>query len=305
MLKGIIHLGIGDFIQLKAMKLFNFFAKKASLDNQQNLQELEDLLIRSDFGIDLADEIIKSIKQDKTQDIKQILKEKLLEILKSADCFTILSQEEINELKQQTNPKSCQVIINVGTNGVGKTTSCAKLAYYYKNLGYKVALVAADTFRSGAINQLKIWADKCEIYCFETHHKEPSAICYSAIENLAKDFELIIIDSAGRSPHESNLMSQLSKMERIVTNSKLPHKTLLTLDGTNGSQAKEQARIFSEHLTLNGLIITKLDGSAKAGMIFDIVKHYHYPIAYIGLGEKMDDLQKFDAREFIKNIVGS
>lgn len=288
------------------MKLFNFFTKKfINQDRKITIQELEDLLITSDFGVDLTDNLIEKIKNSRastSEEIKLELKNLLTDILKKAHPFEVLSLNKIKELKAN-NPRSCQIIANVGTNGVGKTTSCAKLANYFQKQNYKVALVAADTFRSGAVNQLKFWAEKNNIYFFETNHTEPSAIVYSAIETLSKDFDLILIDSAGRSINEINLMNQISKMNRIIVQSQLNHTVLLTLDGTNGLQAKQQAETFSQYLKIDGLIITKLDGTAKAGVLFDITNTYKYPTTFIGLGEKITDMEVFSIEKFISKII--
>ena len=280
--------------------MFNFLKKTAQAikDIIPNAQEkidkdtLEEILIESDVHYDLIEEILDKLPNSIT---KEKLQKVLLEIFDNLP--SIQSNEEIKT----------EVILVLGVNGAGKTTTIAKLANLYKQDGFLVLLGAGDTFRAAAIEQLKRWAQKLNVgivYTKQGH--DASAVAYDAIESAkAKKIQKVIIDTAGRLQTQANLISELKKIIR-VSNKALqgaPHKKILILDGTQGNSAIKQAIAFHEMVGIDGIIITKLDGTAKGGAVFSIAKDLKLPILYIGIGEKMQDLVKFNANEFVDGFL--
>ena len=263
-------------------------------------EELEETLIMADLGITTTTSVIENLK-DKVKELK---------IKDPADCKKLLmdSLKEQMQVKPDTydfeNEKS--VVLMIGVNGVGKTTSVGKLASQLKNSGKKVLVAAADTFRAGAIEQLTEWARRSDVELIaQSEGSDPAAVVFDAVNAAkARNVDVLICDTAGRLHNKKNLMDELNKIYRIVSK-EYPDaavETLVVVDGTTGQNAKEQARQFSEAAPVNGIVLTKLDGTAKGGIAIAIESELSIPVKYIGIGEKIDDLQKFDADEFVEAL---
>lgn len=263
-------------------------------------EELEETLIMADLGITTTTSVIENLK-DKVKELK---------IKDPADCKKLLmdSLKEQMQVKPDAydfeNKKS--VVLMIGVNGVGKTTSVGKLASQLKNSGKKVLVAAADTFRAGAIEQLTEWARRSDVELIaQSEGSDPAAVVFDAV-NAAKsrNVDVLICDTAGRLHNKKNLMDELNKIYRIVSKEypEAAVETLVVVDGTTGQNAKEQARQFSEAAPVNGIVLTKLDGTAKGGIAIAIESELSIPVKYIGIGEKIDDLQKFDADEFVEAL---
>jgi signal recognition particle-docking protein ftsY len=263
-------------------------------------EELEETLIMADLGITTTTSVIENLK-DKVKELK---------IKDPADCKKLLmdSLKEQMQVKPDAydfeNKKS--VVLMIGVNGVGKTTSVGKLASQLKNLGKKVLVAAADTFRAGAIEQLTEWARRSEVELIaQNEGSDPAAVVFDAVNAAkARNVDVLICDTAGRLHNKKNLMDELNKIYRIVSKEypEAAVETLVVVDGTTGQNAKEQARQFSEAAPVNGIVLTKLDGTAKGGIAIAIESELSIPVKYIGIGEKIDDLQKFDADEFVEAL---
>jgi len=268
--------------------------------DEELFEELEEILITSDVGIDTSMKIIENlknrVKETKTTDpakVKELLKEELAQIL---------SQGE-SDLKLDTTPS---VILVVGVNGVGKTTSIGKIANLLKSQGKKVILAAGDTFRAAAIDQLEIWANRVGVEIIkQAEGSDPAAVIYDAIQAVkARKADVLICDTAGRLHTKKNLMEELKKVFRIVDR-ELPgvsREVLLVLDATTGQNAISQAKTFSEVTDVTGIVLTKLDGTAKGGIIIAVASELNIPVKLIGVGEQLDDLQRFNAREFVEAL---
>jgi len=252
---------------------------------------IEEILIVSDVEYDLVEKILDNLPKEVTRDK---LKKELDKI------FENLTPYEMPEVKPF-------VELIIGVNGAGKTTTIAKLAQKYKQAGNKVILGAGDTFRAAAIEQLSRWANKLEIPIIATKQgHDPSAVAYDTISSaVAKDYDNVIVDTAGRLHNQTNLANELKKIVRVMDKamSEAPHRKILILDGTQGNSAIEQAKAFNEMIKIDGIIITKLDGTAKGGAVFSIVNELKLPIFYIGVGESADDLIEFDKNNFIDSIL--
>ncbi len=268
--------------------------------DENTLNDLEELLVTSDIGIQPATELIESLSREKdhletVEQVKQKLKEKILQYLE-------------NSRPPKTPPSSIKpyIIMVVGVNGVGKTTTIGKLAAQYTAAGKKVMLVAADTFRAAAIDQLAIWAERTEAEI--VRHKEnsdPAAVVFDGVEAaLARNTDVVLIDTAGRLHTKVNLMAELQKIQRTITKKipDAPHEVLLVLDATTGQNALSQARQFSEATGVTGLALTKLDGTAKGGIVINLCHTLNIPLTYIGVGEQVADLQKFDPKKFVNAL---
>lgn len=255
--------------------------------------ELENILLESDVEYDLVEIIMRELYQDEVT--REQLRSKLLATLSYAQ----------NSLPE--NPDKPTVTLIIGVNGAGKTTTIAKLAQHYLNNGERVILGAADTFRAAAIEQLTRWADKLEIPIVSSRQgHDPSAVAYDTIESAkARGFEQVIIDTAGRLHTQTNLGNELKKIIRICdkAHTGAPHKKILILDGTQGSSAIAQAKAFNEMVGVDGIIITKLDGTAKGGSVFSIAYALELPILYIGVGEQPEHLIAFDKYAFVDGIL--
>ena len=257
-------------------------------------------MITADLGFTVTSELIENAKMmvDRNeladpQALKATIKNNILQYLLNAQ----------QQSKTSTPESSPLVIMVVGVNGVGKTTTIAKLSQKFTQEGKKVLLVAADTFRAAATEQLKTWGQRIGVDVFGSETStDPSSVVYDALENAAeKEFDVIIIDTAGRLHTKINLMEELKKIKR-VTNKKVkgaPHETYLVLDATTGQNALSQTKMFHDAVDVTGLILTKLDGTAKGGIVINVCHGFHIPVRYIGIGEKMDDLRPFSPREFV------
>lgn len=266
-------------------------------------EELEETLIMADLGITTTTSVIENLK-DKVKELK---------IKDPADCKKLLmdSLKEQMQVKPDAydfeNKKS--VVLMIGVNGVGKTTSVGKLASQLKNSGKKVLVAAADTFRAGAIEQLTEWARRSDVELIaQNEGSDPAAVVFDAVNAAkARNVDVLICDTAGRLHNKKNLMDELNKIYRIVSKEypEAAVETLVVVDGTTGQNAKEQARQFSEAAPVNGIVLTKLDGTAKGGIAIAIESELSIPVKYIGIGEKIDDLQKFDADEFVEALFNA
>ena len=258
------------------------------------VDELEDILLEADMEYDLIEIILRELYgKDVTRDQ---LESKLLATMAWA-----------NYTKPEFEKPFVELI--VGVNGAGKTTTIAKLAQYHKNSGNRVLLAASDTFRAAAIEQLTRWADRLEIPIVSSRQgHDPSAVAYDAIESAkARGFENVIIDTAGRLHTQTNLANELKKVVRICdkAHNGAPHLKMLIIDGTQGNSAIAQARAFNDMIGIDGIIITKLDGTAKGGVVIGISDQFKIPVKYIGVGEGMDDLQLFDKKLFVETLFGN
>ncbi len=288
-----------------------FKKTKASIDNKlmsimshgelddDFFDELTDILISSDLGMECSEEIVERLRAEakKTrlrnqEDVKQALRDIMQDIL-----------EENEELEIEYP----LVLMIVGVNGVGKTTTIGKLANYYKSKGKSVLLVAGDTFRAAASEQLAIWANKNNVKIIRNDDgADPASVVYDGISSAkAKGTDVVIIDTAGRLHNKANLMEELKKVSKVVTTNwpEVCYQKLLVLDATTGQNALSQVEYFDEAIGLDGLIVTKLDGTAKGGVILGIAQEYSTPVVFIGTGEKIDDIDEFDAKEFVEAII--
>jgi len=267
------------------------------------LDHLEDILISSDVGIDTSLKIIDRIERRVARD-KFINTSELNTILRD-EISIMLSEHNTGDIESYRIPENIKpyVIMVVGVNGVGKTTTIGKLAYRFKKEGYRVLLGAADTFRAAAIDQLQIWAKRVDVPLVKKEMgSDPASVAFDTVKSaLAKDVDIVIIDTAGRLHNKVNLMNELSKvknvMQKVIPDA--PHEVMLVLDASTGQNALEQARQFIKATEVNALTITKLDGTAKGGVILGIADQFSIPVKYIGVGEAMDHLQVFNRQEFI------
>ncbi|MBW2336897.1 MAG: signal recognition particle-docking protein FtsY, partial [Deltaproteobacteria bacterium] len=270
---------------------------KKKLDDEV-LEQLEELLITSDIGVQTTMALIERLSKAKVAEVgevKQILKDEILSILDSQP-----------PAPEETEDKP-HVVLVIGVNGVGKTTTIGKLAASAKASGKKVLIGAADTFRAAAIEQLAIWAERADAE-FVKHraNADPAAVAFDAVAAAsARGCDLVLIDTAGRLHTQVNLMEELKKIKRTVSKQLegAPHEILLVLDATTGQNALSQARLFNDALDVTGLALTKLDGTAKGGIVISICSSLEIPLQYIGVGEKIDDLRPFDAEQFIDALL--
>jgi fused signal recognition particle receptor len=267
------------------------------------LDELEEILITADIGahavFDLLEEARQQVDRKVLSDpaaLKLVIKEKLLSYLSL--------NEQNSEMSLPDNGPF--VILVLGVNGVGKATTVGKLAHKFKKAGNKVLLVAADTFRAAAIDQIKVWGERVGVeVSAQQPGADPSSVAFDAMEYAAKrDFDVIIVDTAGRLHTKVNLMEELKKINRVMDKKcpGAPHEVMLVLDATTGQNALSQTKLFNEAVQINGLALTKLDGTAKGGIVVNICREFNIPIRFIGVGEQMDDLRDFDAKEFIEAL---
>lgn len=267
-------------------------------------EELEEMLILSDVGVNVATQLTEDLRYEaklenakKADGLKRVIIEKLVEIYEKDGVFN----EQINFQDGLT------VMLFVGVNGVGKTTSIGKLAYKYKNEGKKVMLVAADTFRAGAVAQLSEWGRRVDVPVVTGPEKaDPASVVFDGMERaVAENVDVLLIDTAGRLQNKDNLMAELEKIGRIIKRvvPDAPHETLLALDASTGQNALSQAKEFSKITPLTGLILTKIDGTAKGGVVLAIRQELDIPVKFIGFGEKIDDIGEFDSEDFIRGLL--
>lgn len=281
----------------------NQIFNKSKLD-KSSLIQLEDLLIEADLGVQTAEFIVGQLAKDKyDKEISSLaIKQELAKVIQE------IIQDYATPIVVNNNNK-VQVILVCGVNGNGKTTTIGKLANYYLKQNKKVMLAACDTFRAGATEQLDQWAKKlnCPIIKAATDNSDPASVAYCALSKATEDnIDLLLIDTAGRLHNKTNLMEELMKIIRVLKkiDPQAPDNVLLVLDATTGQNAYNQLEVFTKLVNVSGLIITKLDGSAKAGVIIGLAKKYQLPIHAIGVGEGVDDLRDFNPEIFAKNIVG-
>ena len=288
-------------------KIARAIAGKSKVDDEV-LDDLEEVLITSDVGVDTTLEIIKRIEErvarDKyvnTSELNSILREEIAALLTS-------NNSSDTEGFQIPNTGRPYVILVVGVNGVGKTTTIGKLAHQFKSAGKKVYLGAADTFRAAAVEQLCIWGERVGVPVVKQQQgSDPASVAYDTLASAkANGADVVIIDTAGRLHNKINLMNELSKiknvMQKIVPNA--PHDVMLVLDGSTGQNAFEQAKQFTKATQVTSLAVTKLDGTAKGGVVIGISDQFHIPVRFIGLGEQMDDLQVFNREDFVSSLLG-
>ena len=293
-----LKIGLSKTREILTTDINDLFTGKRKIDDEL-LEELEELLITSDIGVQTTMDLIQGISVKSSEisgpdQLKNVLREKILELLNA----TVKPSQEIVDKPH--------VIMVIGVNGVGKTTTIGKLAARFSASGKKVIIAAADTFRAAAIEQLTIWADRAGVDIIK--HKDmsdPAAVAYDGIQAaVARDADIVLVDTAGRLHTRKNLMEELKKIKRTISK-KLPgapHEILLILDATTGQNALSQAELFNDALDVTGIALTKLDGTAKGGIVVSICNTLEIPLNYIGVGEKIEDLQEFDPTEFVNAL---
>lgn len=276
---------------------------KAVID-EDVLDQMEEILITSDINYDITERIIEEARRKiKSNDTREL--NDLLEIIKN-ELIKELSEYKSDSEFSRIEKYKPFIILVVGVNGAGKTTTIGKLAYLYKKAGLKVVVGAADTFRAAANEQLEVWADRVGVEIVQRKHgSDPSSVAYDTL-NIAKsqNADVVMIDTAGRLHTKNYLMEELGKINRVLSKvlPYAPNEVFLVLDGNTGQNALMQAKEFSKYSDITGLIVTKLDGTAKGGMIFSICSELNIPIRYIGVGEALEDLQSFDPKEYVKAL---
>ncbi|TDO71498.1 signal recognition particle-docking protein FtsY [Flavobacterium chryseum] len=286
-------------------KLSKVVAGKSKVDDDV-LDDLEEILVASDVGVNTTLKIIsrieKRVAEDKylgTEELNQILREEIA---------GLLSETNRGEATEFDIPKDKKpyVLMVVGVNGVGKTTTIGKLAYQFKKAGYKVVLGAADTFRAAAIDQLQVWADRVDVPIVRQNMgSDPASVAFDTLQSaVAQNADVVIIDTAGRLHNKINLMNELTKVKRVMQKviTDAPHDVLLVLDGSTGQNAFEQAKQFTAATEVTSLAVTKLDGTAKGGVVIGISDQFQIPVKYIGVGEGIEDLQVFNKYEFVDSF---
>lgn len=284
-------------------RLNEFFANFRTVD-EEFFEELEELLILSDVGVQVASTLTEDLRYEaklqkakKASDLQRVILEKLVDIYEKDGLF----KEDINMQDGLT------VMLFVGVNGVGKTTSIGKLANKYKQAGKKVMLVAADTFRAGAVAQLVEWGNRVNVPVVTGPEKsDPASVVFDGMERaLAEEVDILMIDTAGRLQNKDNLMAELEKIGRIIKRvlPEAPHETLLAVDASTGQNALVQAKEFSKITPLTGLVLTKIDGTARGGVVLAIRQELDIPVKFIGFGEKLDDIGEFKSEEFMKGLL--
>ncbi|WP_123040011.1 signal recognition particle-docking protein FtsY [Cohnella candidum] len=280
-------------------RVAELFTRRQKID-EAFFEELEEILIGADVGVNTVMELIddlrtevKKRKIDQPSELQPILSEKLMDMLRGTG----------EETGIRMNPDGITVILFVGVNGVGKTTTIGKLAWRFKQQGKSVLLAAGDTFRAGAIEQLEVWGQRVGVDVIKQEAgSDPAAVMYDAVQEAKRrNVDVLICDTAGRLQNKVNLMEELAKIHRVIQREipGAPHETLLVLDAATGQNALQQAKLFGEKSGVTGLVLTKLDGTAKGGIVIAIRHEMSLPVKFVGLGEKMDDLQEFDAEQFV------
>ncbi|RDZ11906.1 signal recognition particle-docking protein FtsY [Priestia megaterium] len=275
--------------------------------DEEFFEELEEILISADVGVatvlDLIDDLKSEVKRRNIkdpQDVQAVISEKLIDIYESGE-------EQIDELNMQQNDVT--VILFVGVNGVGKTTTIGKIAHKFKQEGKKVVMAAGDTFRAGAIEQLEVWGERVGVDVIkQSAGSDPAAVMYDAVQSAkARKADVLLCDTAGRLQNKVNLMKELEKVKRVIEREipGAPHEVLLVLDATTGQNALSQAKTFSEATNVTGIVLTKLDGTAKGGIVLAIRNELKLPVKFVGLGEKVDDLQPFDTEQYIYGLFAN
>ena len=301
---------LNDGLEKTKSSLFEKISKKVvgkSKIDDEDLDDIEEILITSDIGVDTSLKIIESLEK-RVQKEKYISSDELTKILKEEIELLLVNSTDIDsDVKFESDIP--YVIMVVGVNGVGKTTTIGKLAYKFKKSGFKVVLGAADTFRAAAIDQLTIWADRVGVEIVKQNMgSDPASVAYDTLQSaISKNADVVIIDTAGRLHNKVNLMNELSKvksvMSKLIPNA--PHDVLLVLDASTGQNAIEQAKQFSSVTQVNSLALTKLDGTAKGGVVIGISDQLKIPVRFIGVGEAMEDLQIFNKETFVDTLFNN
>ncbi|WP_391208609.1 signal recognition particle-docking protein FtsY [Psychrobacillus sp. L4] len=284
-------------------KVNDLVAKYRKVD-EDFFEELEEILLQADVGFETVSELMESLRFEvqrknikDTASIQSVISEKLVEIYEAGE-------DNVTEL--QLENEGLSVILFVGVNGVGKTTTIGKLAHRLKSEGKKVMLAAGDTFRAGAIEQLQVWGDRVGVEVIkQAEGSDPAAVMYDAIRAAkTRNADVLICDTAGRLQNKVNLMNELEKIHRVISREipNAPHEVLLALDATTGQNALVQAQTFKEATNVTGIVLTKLDGTAKGGIVLAIRTKLHIPVKFVGLGEQMDDLQPFDSEKYVYGL---
>ena len=271
--------------------------------DQELLDQLEEILLKGDVGVKATEKIIQDlknrVKEEKIEDpqkIIELIKEEILVILEDSIISTNTSSPDAKPL----------IIMIVGVNGTGKTTSIAKLAKKYSDMGKKVLVVACDTFRAAALEQLSIWAQRAGVEIIKSQpDQDPASVAFDAVKAaFSRDIDVVIVDTAGRLHTKYNLMEELKKIKRVMGKSLegAPQEVFLVLDATTGQNGISQAKMFDQAVGLSGIILAKLDGTAKGGIVIAIANELKIPVRYIGIGEKIDDLEEFDPKSFVEAL---
>ncbi len=281
----------------------SLLSKKYKKVSEEYFEELEEILIQADIGVEtvmkFVDQLRKRVKHENIldpEDLKEIIVDEM---------FIIYVNNEVIVNKINFSETGPTVLLFVGVNGVGKTTTIGKIAYNLHQEGKKVLLIAGDTFRAGAVEQLQLWADQIGVPCVSKENKDPSSVIYDGLTKaLQEQVDVVLIDTAGRLQNKVNLMNELEKMNKVI--GKLipgaPHETLLVMDATTGQNGISQAKSFKEITNITGIVLTKLDGTAKGGIVLAIKESIGIPVKYVGLGEKITDLQVFDIEKYIYGL---
>jgi fused signal recognition particle receptor len=286
-------------------RLWDAISGKKEID-EELLAELEEILLSADVGVKTTVQLLSAF-EEKARKEKFASEEELMRIFEDVVLEMLLKYNTPEKIQSYDESIKPFVYLIVGVNGVGKTTTIGKLAGQFKQAGKKVLLGAADTFRAAAVDQLKVWANRAGV---DIHEKgmgaDPGAVAYETLSKAkAGDYDVVIIDTAGRLHNKVNLMNELGKIRRVMSKviETAPHEVLLVLDATTGQNAFEQARQFTEVTKVTGLVLTKLDGTAKGGVVLGVSNEFQLPIKFVGLGENIDDLQVFDPEVFVKVLL--
>jgi len=300
-------------------KINRVFYQSRKIDDEL-MAEIEETLLLSDVGVATTERIMAHLEHEmqfkkwsEASQLRDELRDQIGEALSGK--WRVASGERITEAVDSSLftfnsplPATPYVILIIGVNGVGKTTTIGKLAYNYRNAGKRVIIGAADTFRAAANQQLEIWAERAGVEIVQQHHgADPSAVAYDTVQSaIGKEADIVLIDTAGRLHTKQNLMAELEKMTRVMRKLKegVPNEILLVLDATTGQNALQQAREFTKVAPITGLVLTKLDGTAKGGIVIALTNELRVPVRYIGVGEKIEDLQPFDPAEFAAAMFG-
>ena len=281
----------------------NLLGIKYTKVNEEYFEELENLLIMADIGVktvmDFIDRLKKRVKSENITDTKY-----LGEVIVDELFIIYVNNETITD-KININESGPTVILMVGVNGVGKTTTIAKLAYKYKKEGKNVMMIAGDTFRAGAVEQLNIWANRTDCLFYGQENIDPAGVIYDGLDKaIEENVDIVLIDTAGRLHNKVNLMKELEKINKVIGTKipNAPHETLLVIDATTGQNGIMQAQAFKEITNITGIVLTKLDGTAKGGIVLAIKEEVNLPVKFVGLGEKMEDLITFDIENYIYGL---
>ena len=278
-------------------------SKKYKFVNEDYFEELEDILIMADIGINtvlkFVDLLKKRVKQENIKDT-DYLKEIIVDEL-----FIMYVNDSIVDSKIHESNNGPTVILFIGVNGVGKTTTIGKIAYKYKQNGKKVLLIAGDTFRAGACEQLEEWANRIGVTMVTNNSNDPSSVIFDGLDKaILENYDIVLIDTAGRLQNKVNLMQELAKINKVIKSKveDAPHETLLVIDATTGQNGISQAKSFKEITDITGIVLTKLDGTAKGGIVLAIKEEVNIPVKFVGLGEKETDLEIFDIEKYIYGL---